>query len=39
MDVPVQQLMFGDAGAGHEYGFHTLGPLKCSDSKWKVKLI
>ena len=27
--LPVKQLRFGDTGAGHEEGYHTLGKLKC----------
>ena len=28
-DLPVSQLRFGDTGASHEQGYHTLGKLKC----------
>ena len=28
-DLPVLQLRFGDTGASFEYGYHTLGKLKC----------
>ena len=28
-DLPVLQLRFGDTGASYEYGYHTLGKLKC----------
>ena len=27
--LPVKQLRFGDTGASHEQGYHTLGKLKC----------
>ena len=27
--LPVSELRFGDTGAYDEYGFHTLGKLKC----------
>ena len=29
--LPVTQLRFGDTGASHEYGYHTLGKLRCWD--------
>ena len=27
--LPVKQLKFGDIGQNNEYGYHTLGKLKC----------
>ena len=27
--LPVLQLRFGDTGSSQEYGYHTLGKLKC----------
>ena len=29
--LPVTQLRFGDTGASYEYGYHTLGKLRCWD--------
>ena len=29
--LPVTQLRFGDTGSGNEYGYHTLGKLRCWD--------